>query len=152
MENPVLQGYLLKSIPRSIKGIGIGFDMLVSTFLGKIPGPIIYGVLADKYEKKNYALAWQICICYFFIGVIIIFLLCYFKIREVDNEESDIIKLEENIITTLRTFYDDNELFNIEMTRLNKRSNTFYKSKVMCNENTKIMLKPILSASQSFPK
>ena len=66
-------------------------------------------------RKKNYTLAWQICICYFFIGVIIIFLLCYFKIREVDNEEYNIIKLEENIIATLRTFSDDNELFNIEM-------------------------------------
>ena len=80
----------------------------------------------------------------FFIGVIIIILLCYFKIREVDNEESDIIKLEENIITTLRTFSKENDLFNIEMAKLNKRSNTFYKSKAMCNENTKIMLKPIL--------
>ena len=37
MENPVLQGYLLKTIPRSIKGIGVGFDMLISTFLGKFP-------------------------------------------------------------------------------------------------------------------
>ena len=120
--------------------------MLLSTFLGKIPGPIIYGFLADKYEKKNYALAWQICISYFFIGVIIIFFLFYFKIREVDNEKSDIIILEENIITTLRTFSDENDLFNIEMARLNK-SNAFYKSKVICNENTKIMLKPILSAS-----
>ena len=97
-------------------------------------------------RKKNYALAWQICISYFFIGVIIIFFLCYFKIREVDNEKSDIIILEENIITTLRTFSDENDLFNIEMARLNK-SNAFYKSKVICNENTKIMLKPILSAS-----
>ena len=66
-ENPVLQAYLLKSIPRTIKGIGVGFDMLVSTFLGKIPGPIIYGIMADKFEKKNYALAWQICMCYFFL-------------------------------------------------------------------------------------
>ena len=88
--------------------------------------------------------------CYFFIGVIIIFLLCYFKIREVDNEEFDIIELKENIITTIRTFFDDNDLFNIEMRKLNKRSNTFYKSKVMYNENIKIMLKPILSASLSI--
>ena len=124
IENPVLQGYLLKTIPSSIKGIGVGFDMLLSTFLGKISGPIIYGFLADKYEKKNYALAWQICISYFFIGVIIIFFLFYFKIREVDNEKSDIIILEENIITTLRTFSDENDLFNIEMARLNK-SNAF---------------------------
>ena len=88
--------------------------------------------------------------CYFFIGVIIVFLLCYFKIKEADNEESDIIELKENIITTIRTFFDDNDLFNIEMGKLNKRSNTFYKSKVMYNENTKIMLKPILSTSSSI--
>ena len=43
MGNPVLQGYLMKTIPKSIKGIGVGLDMIVSTFLGKIPGPIIYG-------------------------------------------------------------------------------------------------------------
>ena len=88
--------------------------------------------------------------CYFFIGVIIVFLLCYFKIREADNEESDIIELKENIITTIRTFFDDNGLFNIEMGKLNKRSNTFYKSKAMYSENTKIMLKPILSTSSSI--
>ena len=70
MENPVLQGYLLKTIPRTIKGIGVGFDMLVPTFLGKIPGPMIYAVLADKYEKKNYAIAWQICICYFLLELL----------------------------------------------------------------------------------
>lgn len=82
MGNPVLQGYLLKTIPKPIKGIGVGLDMLVSTFLGKIPGPMIYGALADKYEKENYALAWQICMSYFFVGVIIVFLLWYLKSKK----------------------------------------------------------------------
>ena len=56
MGNPVLHGYLIKAIPKQIKGIGVGFDMLVSTFLGKIPAPMIYGFLVDKYEKDNYSL------------------------------------------------------------------------------------------------
>ena len=60
MGNPVLQGYLIKAIPKQIKGIGVGLDMLVSTFLGKIIAPVIYGSIVDKYEKENYALAWQI--------------------------------------------------------------------------------------------
>ena len=41
MGNPVLQGYLIKAIPKQIKGIGVGLDMLVSTFLGKIIAPVI---------------------------------------------------------------------------------------------------------------
>ena len=53
MGNPVLQGYLIKAIPKQIKGIGVGLDMLVSTFLGKIIAPVIYGSIVDKYEKEN---------------------------------------------------------------------------------------------------
>ena len=148
MGNPVLQGYLLKTIPKPIKGIGVGLDMLVSTFLGKIPGPMIYGALADKYEKENYALAWQICMSYFFVGVIIVFLLWYLKSKEVDKEEEpDIIKLGENIVTVtaLGTSSDANDLFNMKMPRLNKRSNTVaYKSKAISNRrNSEIMLKTI---------
>ena len=72
--SPVIQGYLIKTIPKSIKGIGVGLDMIVSTFLGKIPGPVIYGALEDKYLEENRALAWQICMCYFYLGVIIVFI------------------------------------------------------------------------------
>ena len=53
--------------------------MLVSTFLGKIPAPMIYGFLVDKYEKDNYSLPWKICLCYFFFGALLAFILCIFR-------------------------------------------------------------------------
>ena len=148
MGNPVLQGYLMKTIPKSIKGIGVGLDMIVSTFLGKIPGPIIYGALADKYEEENKALAWQICMCYFFTGVVIAFILWYFKNKEeVSEEESDKVTLEDHIVTVTAggTTSDVNDLFNRRMSTMNKRNKTVsYKFRPTNNrKNTEIMLQSI---------
>ena len=148
MGNPVLQGYLMKTIPKSIKGIGVGLDMIVSTFLGKIPGPIIYGALADKYEEENEALPWQICMCYFFTGVVIAFILWYFKNKEeVSEEESDKVTLEDHIVTVTAggTTSDVNDLFNRRMSTMNKRNKTVsYKFRPTNNrKNTEIMLQSI---------
>ncbi len=123
MGNPVLQGYLIKAIPKQIKGIVVGVDMLVSIFLGKIPAPVIYGFLVDKYEKDNYALRWKICLCYFFLGVLLAFILCIFKCKEKEekkekeNEEGKV--LQDNIVNAiaLGTSSDTNDLFNIRISR-----------------------------------
>ena len=135
MGNPVLQGYLIKAIPKQIKGIGVGFDMLVSTFLGKIPAPMIYGFLVDKYEKDNYSLPWKICLCYFFFGALLAFILCIFKLKEKEEKENeeDKVKLQDNIVnaTALGTSSDTNDLFNIRISRMSKKRNTMgYKFKL----------------------
>ena len=87
MGSPVIQGYLIKTIPKSIKGIGVGLDMIISTFLGKIPGPVIYGALEDKYKDSDPSLAWRVCMWYFYFGVIIVFFLCVCKYKEVKNNK-----------------------------------------------------------------
>ena len=152
MGNPVLQGYLMKTIPKSIKGIGVGLDMIVSTFLGKIPGPIIYGAIADKYKNENEALPWQICMCYFFTGVIIAFILWYFKSKEEANEEEDEkVTLQDNIVTVTAagTTSDVNDLFNMRMSRMSiKRQRGYtlnYKLRATNDKrnNTEIMLQSI---------
>ena len=38
MGTPVLQGYLIQKIPKSIKGIGVGLDIIAYTFFRKISG------------------------------------------------------------------------------------------------------------------
>ena len=115
--SPVIQGYLLKTIPKSIKGIGVGLDMIVSTFLGKIPGPIIYGALEDKYMETNQALAWQICLCYFYLGVLITFILCLFKYKEKAIKDSEEVKIEDNIvnIASISSGTDNNDLLSMKM-------------------------------------
>ena len=120
--SPVIQGYLIKAIPKSIKGIGVGLDMIVSTFLGKIPGPIIYGALEDKYMESNQALAWQICLCYFYFGVLITFVLCLFKHKEKVSQDSDEVKIEDNIVNlaSIGSGTDNNDLIRMKMPVLKK--------------------------------
>ena len=115
--SPVIQGYLIKTIPKSIKGIGVGLDMIVSTFLGKIPGPVIYGALEDKYLNENRALAWQICMCYFYVGVIIVFILCYFKYKEEAIKDSVEVKIEDNIVNlaAISSGTDANDFFSMKI-------------------------------------
>ena len=115
--SPVIQGYLIKTIPKSIKGIGVGLDMIVSTFLGKIPGPVIYGALEDKYLNENRALAWQICMCYFYVGVIIVFILCYFKYKEEAIKDSVEVKISDNIVNlaAISSGTDANDFFSMKI-------------------------------------
>ena len=113
-----------KTIPKSIKGIGVGLDMIVSTFLGKIPGPIIYGAIEDKYLEENRALAWKICMCYFYFGVIIVFILGYFKIKEETNKDTNEVKLEDNIVNlaAISSGTDANDFFSMKIPVPKKRS------------------------------
>ena len=129
MGTPVLQGYLIKTIPKSIKGVGIGFDMIISTFLGKIPGPLIYGILEDKYSKENPSLAWKICLCYFYVGFIVVILLCFFKCFEKIQENASEVKFEDHIvnIAAISSGSDSNDMFRIEM-KLPKRSQSVHKA------------------------
>ena len=129
MDTPVIQGYLIKTIPKSIKGVGIGFDMIVSTFLGKIPGPLVYGILEDKYSKENPSLAWKICLCYFYVGFIVVILLCIFKCFEKIQENASEVKFEDHIvnIAAISSGSDSNDMFRIEM-ELPKRSHSVHKT------------------------
>ena len=136
--SPVIQGYLIKTIPKSIKGIGVGLDMIVSTFLGKIPGPIIYGAIEDKYLEENRALAWKICMCYFYFGVIIVFILGYFKIKEDTLKDSNEVKLEDNIVNlaAISSGTDANDFFSMKIPVPKKRSKSVqYNIKI--NEDNK---------------
>ena len=119
--SPVIQGYLIKTIPKSIKGIGVGLDIIISTFLGKIPGPVIYGALQDEYEEENPFLAWRICNSYFFVGVIITFILCFFKYKEVeiikDADEVNEVNIKDSIvnIAAIGSGTDANMLLSLKM-------------------------------------
>ena len=115
--SPVIQGYLIKTIPKSIKGIGVGLDMIVSTFLGKIPGPIIYGALEDKYMNENRDIAWKLCLCYFYVGALIVFILCYFKYKEEIVKDSGEVKIEDNIvnIAAISSGTDANDFFSMKI-------------------------------------
>ena len=134
---PVLQGYLIKTIPKSIKGIGIGLDMIVSTFLGKIPGPIVYGILEDKYSEKYPSFAWKISISYYYVGSLIVFIICICKCFERVKKNASEVKLEDHIvdITAIGSGNDGNDAFKYG-TVTSQRSFTEYKINLPNNNDS----------------
>ena len=123
--SPNILGYIIKAIPKPIKGIGIGLDMIVSTFLGKIPSPIIYGAIDDKYSKTNPDYAWKFTLSYFYVGLIFVIFLCYFKYHEEINEDSSEVKFEDQIveIAAIGAGTDSNDHFCLDVP-IPKRSKT----------------------------
>ena len=113
MGAPIIQGYLIKTLPESKKSVGIGVDMIVSTCLGKIISTIIYGAIEEKYKD----LAWKICIGYYYVGTLISLILCYVKIHhEIKTGTSD-AHLENHIINSiaLGAGSDFNDEFRLQM-------------------------------------
>ena len=128
--SPIILGYLIKTIPKSIKGIGIGLDMIVSTFLGKIPSPIIYGALDDKYKTNHPDFAWKSTLSYFYVGFLIIIFLCYFKYHEEIIKDSSEVSIEDQVveIAAISSGTDANDHFSLELP-VPKRGRTIIKKK-----------------------
>ena len=129
--SPIILGYIIITIPKQIKGIGIGLDMIVSTFLGKIPGPIIYGALEDKYSEKNPSFAWKLSLSYYYIGVLIVLILCCFKYKEEIKENANKVKMHERFIdiAAISSGSDSNDHFKLSNPAPKVRSKTYAKIK-----------------------
>lgn len=62
-------------------------NLLITTLLGNLPGPICYGFINDKFKATNPKFAWKCTIFYFFIGFGSILLACYFRYNELSKRE-----------------------------------------------------------------
>ena len=93
---------------------------------------MIYGNLADKYGKENKALVWQYCMCYFYFGVVIAFILCFFKYREGESEKGkNKVKIEEHIVNVNLMNSNDNDLLNLKINEIKDKSNKNDKKEIM---------------------
>ena len=130
--SPIILGYLIKTIPQKIKGVGVGLDMIVSTFLGKIPGPIIYGALEDKYSSKKPDLAWKISLSYYYLGIIVAIILCIFKCKEeieINEEKREVTVVDQIVdVAAIGSGTDANDQFKLQVP-VPKRSKTVIKRK-----------------------
>ena len=66
----IISGYIVVSIPREHKGAGSLLNLLITNFLGNIPGPITYGFLKSIFKESNPRLPWKIIIYIFTLGFI----------------------------------------------------------------------------------
>ena len=79
---PTISGYLINSLHKDLKGFGSSFDSLITNVLGKLPSPIIYGLINDKYKNDDPKYAWNVSLMIYYIGAIFTYLTCFFKWRQ----------------------------------------------------------------------
>ena len=102
---PTISGYIINSLNKELKGFGSSFDSLITNVLGKLPSPIIYGIINDKYKKENPKYAWDKSLMIFYIGAIFIYLTCLFKWR-INNKKG---KFKYNVVKqTMKDAYTFN--------------------------------------------
>ena len=78
---PTLSGYTVDSVSFEYKGIATGADILFTTFLGKMPGPIIYGIINDKYKFRYPKMAWACMMLFYYVSFVFMILtsICHWK-------------------------------------------------------------------------
>ena len=90
--------------------------------------------------------------CYFYLGVIIVFILGYFKYKEDNVEDTNEVKLEDNIVNlaAISSGTDANDFFSMRMPVPKRRSKTVqYKIKIKDeNEDHNGILSSILEGTE----
>ena len=76
---PTISGYIINSLHKKLKGFGSSFDSLITNVCGKLPSPIVYGIINDKYKNIDPKYAWNKSLMIYYIGTIFIYLTCFFK-------------------------------------------------------------------------
>ena len=76
---PTISGYIINSLHKELKGFGSSFDSLITNVFGKLPSPIIYGIINDRHKKEDPKYAWNKSLMIFYIGSICIYLTCFYK-------------------------------------------------------------------------
>ena len=100
---PTISGYIINSLNKELKGFGSSFDNLINNILGKLPSPIIYGMMNDRFKDKDPKYAWDKSLMIYYIGIIFIYLACLFKWK-LNNIKNKNIKKNDIVEQTLKDY------------------------------------------------
>jgi MFS family permease len=78
---PTISGYIINSLHKELKGFGSSFDSLIINIIGKLPSPIIYGILYDQNKNMEPKYAWNKCLMIYYMAALLIYLTCVFKYK-----------------------------------------------------------------------
>ena len=87
---PTISGYIINSLHKELKGFGSSFDSLITNILGKLPSPIIYGIINDRHKKEEPKYAWNKSLMVYYLGTIFIYLACFFKWKLNDKNKKKV--------------------------------------------------------------
>lgn len=86
---PTIVGYIISSVPREHKGAGSSLNMLITTLLGNLPGPIVYGLINDRFKATNPTFAWKCVMFYNFAGYASVLLASFFRYRDLSKPNAE---------------------------------------------------------------
>ena len=102
---PTISGYIINSLNKELKGFGSSFDSLIINILGKLPSPILYGMLNDKYKNEEPKYAWNKSLMIYYLGSIFIYLTCLFKWKlHVKNKKKVKLKSNDVVKQTMKDY------------------------------------------------
>ena len=118
---PTISGYIINSLNKDLKGFGSSFDNLITNIF-VLSSPILYGLLNDKYKKKDPKYAWNKSLMIYYFELVFIYLACLFKWKT-NNKK---IK-KKNIVK--KTMKDAYKLSKSSLMRADKPKPQFSESK-----------------------
>ena len=98
---PVNTGLILWSMPKNMKGFGNGISNIITTILGKLPAPFLYGYLQFKFINFNKKIGMIFLMSVSFIGSICLLIATIFRFKDYSLEIEK--NIEDNKINKKQT-------------------------------------------------
>ena len=102
-KGPIILVYIISCIPSKYKGAGYSLNLLITTLLGRFPGPILYGFLKDNFKDTNPRLPWKISIHMFTLGFLASLGSAYYRYHELAKIEEEENKDNEEELKDIET-------------------------------------------------
>ena len=102
---PTISGYIINSLHKELKGFGSSFDSLITNILGKLPSPIIYGIINDEYKKEKPKYAWNKSLMIYYLGIVFIYFSCFFKWKSSNKSKKKVkFKIDNVVEQTMKDY------------------------------------------------
>jgi MFS family permease len=79
---PVNTGLILWTMPKNMKGFGNGVSNLITTVLGKLPSPFLYGYIQYKYINYNRKIGMIFLMSFSLLGAIFLGIAVIFRYKD----------------------------------------------------------------------
>ena len=140
---PVNTGLILWTMPKNMKGFGTGVSNLITTLLGRLPAPFLYGYLQYRFLDLNKKIGMIFLMSFSFIGVICLCLATIFRFKDnyteiekvfEDSKKNNIESLSESIRKSINS-EAFSSVFNNETGTFNNEELKSFNSETAENES-----------------
>lgn len=85
---PAITGIIISTAPNNLRGLANSLTSFLLNLFGFLPAPFVYGMINNAFKDVNNRLAFFCVMNYSFVGVLFLFLACYFRYRHFNEKNS----------------------------------------------------------------